>query len=1041
MNRLVSILGCGLAVVVAAVLAVADGPGPAQTPPPPPSRDGGATESAQRRAGLDLFEQKVRPLFLTRCAECHGPKKAKNGLRLDTVPGVQTGGKTGHLFEPGQPDKSLIVKALRHSDPDLSMPPKKTLDDAEIEAVARWIALGAPLPAQSDNDKTATESKLPGAGAYDMGVWRKFWSFRPIRKPIPPRVKNQAWVVNPIDAFVAAQQEAHGFQSVGPADKLTLIRRATLDLTGLPPTPQEIDAFMNDTSGGAYEKLIDRLLASPHYGECWGRHWLDVARYVQGRIIFRGDDRIHNAQPYREYVVRALNKDKPYDQFLTEQLAGDLLPPTTTPEQYFDQITAPAFLSIGAWFDQCTDPNRLRLEMIDDMVNVTSRAFLGLSVGCARCHDHKHDPIPTRDYYALAGVFGSTRLVGEFSDYWRDGRERQKRPLAMPDQVAANDRIRARIDARAAELWQFRQARHAELMAQWKKNEPAYRKAAAAIDRPNVISIEAEDFDGFSNLRVAEVPRDGRPNNEVVETRYRLDQWVKYKVSVPKTSDYAFEAFYASPKKTPLRMTVNGEPVATDALAEPTGAWSLDRGRWQRIGVGQLREGLNFIRFEQDQGEDFPRLDRLRFVQLDPKRAERIKQLAAERGLHPLVLEGFVNDPDDAYPTPAGIEPYLSEGDRQVIAGYEASIAALEKVVTPYELIIAVSDAAHPTNLAVHPGGDTYQTRGDPVPRGVPQLFDNLIDRPTVPPDESGRLELARWLTDPRNPLPARVMVNRIWAWHFGRGLVETPSDFGSHGAEPTHPELLDWLAATFIEQGWSMKKIHRLIMLSNTYRQSSRVEAKAESGEPKAESGEPKAKSGNRDARPETRDPFSADPDNRYVWHYNRRRLEAEAIYDGMLTSIGKVPRQPAGQPLDPVKSYDRAMYVLTTGRSPVGLGVEIRKMLGLFDYDDSGAPIARRPISATPAQSLWWLNNPLPKYYAGKFAERLLKIEDLPPERRLRDAYRIALGRSPTPAEQKQVLAYLEHCLNEERIDQKEAWTRVCLAIYSSSEFRYIE
>jgi hypothetical protein len=877
--------------------------------------------------------------------------------------------------------------------------------------------------------------------------------FQPIHKPALPKVKNTRWPRNPIDLFILAKLEEKGLTPAPEADRYTLIRRLTFDLTGLPPTPEEIRAFLADKSPDAYENLVDRLLASPHYGERWGRHWLDVARYVQGRITFPGVSRSAGDQHYRDYVVRAFNNDKPYDRFVTEQLAGDLLPPAVDRQDYFDQIIAPAFLSIGAWFDMETDPNRLRLEMIDEQINTTSKAFLGLSVACARCHDHKFDPIPTEDYYRLGGIFRSTKLVGEFSDYWRDGRVRQLRQLAMPDEVAANDRIHQQIAAKRAEWWKYLSEQHAELMTAWKADEARLRDAAAKIPRPFVKLFEAEDFNGQSGLRIAQLMRDGK-GVEVIETLLPKAQWVKYIPEVPETAQYRLEALYSTEEKTPITVTVNGAVIATNALSTPTGGADLKFQRWATVGTFELREGMNFIRLDAKEGL-FPRLDRFRLYKLDPAIEQRIRETADALKCNPLLLANLVYDPEDPWPQIAGIEPYLDESKRTTAAAMTAECERLAAEIKPYDLAISVTDQSQPTDLPVHPRGSTYATRDEPNPRGVPHLLDHALPPPIIPPDHSGRLELAQWLTDPRNPLPSHVMVNRIWHWHFGRGIVASTSDFGSRGTPPTNPDLLDWLAATFMsgtsdsllrysgggfgwglsssaklskepplhpspgvpEEGekhspaWSIKRLHRLVLTSSTYRMSSRADA------------------------------VPSDPDNKLLSHFPRQRLDAEALFDAMFTTRNIMPRQASGQPLDVEKSKGRALYVLTSGRSPEGLGLEVRKMLSLFDYDASGAPIAERPTSQTPAQSLFWLNSPLVKYYADKFAERLLKMDRLDDAKRVEMAYLIALGHPPSKEVAEESLAFLEQCEKDEGMTKQQGWTKFCQALFGCSEFRYVD
>jgi hypothetical protein len=824
-------------------------------------------------------------------------------------------------------------------------------------------------------------------------------------------VSDRSWARNPIDAFVLSKLEQAGLKPAPEADTLTLLRRATFDATGLPPTPQEIRAFLADKSPDAYDKLVDRLLASPHYGERWGRHWLDVARYVQSRISFPGVKDTLGDNAYRDYVVRAFNADKPYDRFVTEQLAGDLLPPSADRQQEFDQITAPAFLSIGAWFDQCTDPNRLKLEMVDDMINVTGQGLLGLTVACARCHDHKFDPIPTKDYYALAGIFGSTKIVGDFSQYWRDGRQRLLRPLAMPGQVAANDALLKQIDEKKAQRWKLLADGYAKQMQQWQRDEPKYRAAAKEIPQPFIKRFAAENFHGEHNLRIAQLALNGQ-SVDVIETMTPTDQWLKYIVEAPKDGKYRLEALYSANEPTPVFVTVNGTVVVNDALNAPTGGWELTCQRWATVCTCDLRPGYNFIRIETKQGS-FPRLDRFRLYEVDDSLSSRVARVAASHSLDPAVLGNFVKDPQQPWPTTADIVPYLAPSDQDRIAALDTQVAQLERDVKPYPTVVSVTDQSKPADMPVHLRGDTYAVSNDPVARGVPTLFDGLLDRPSIAPGESGRLELAHWITDPQNPLTARVMVNRLWQWHFGRGLVTTPSDFGTRGAAPTHPQLLDWLAAEFMQSHWSVKHVQRLIMTSATYRMSSRAS-----------------------------DAIAArDPDNKLLSHFNRNRLDAESLYDAMASTTNIIVRQEPGAALDVGKDKNRAMYVLSSNRSPKGLGPEVRKMFDLFDYDSSGATIAQRPQSTTAAQSLFWLNSPLVKHFADNFAQRLLKMDKLTDPKRIDMAYELALGRFPSKDELAEASEYLDSCIEEQKMDRAAAWSSFCQALYGTVEFRYVE
>jgi hypothetical protein len=888
------------------------------------------------------------------------------------------------------------------------------------------IALGASglVVQRSPAQPAATQPLSKRSDAYDWKKWDQFWSFQPVRRPAVTEQTNTSWPRNPIDHFVLAEMKKKGLHPAAEADRYTLIRRLTFDLIGLPPTVEEIRAFVNDPAPDAYEKLVDRLLASPHYGERYGRHWLDVARYVQGRITFPGVNRSSGDQPYRDYVVRAFNNDKPYDRFLTEQLAGDLLPASANRQDYFDQIIAPAFLSIGAWFDMETDPNRLRLEMIDEMISTTSKAFMGLSMGCARCHDHKFDPIPASDYYALGGIFRSTKIVGDLSDYWRDGRVRQLRPLAMPAEVAANDRIRDQIESQKVRWWSFLSGHHENLIRDWKADEPRYRDAAARITSAYVKLFEAEDFSGQSGLRVAQLMRGGK-GVEVIETLLPKAQWVKYTIEVSRTANYRLEALYSTADRTPLTMTVNGTVITKDALATPTGGGDLQFQRWQTAGTFELREGMNFIRFDAKEG-NFPRIDRFRLYEVSPATEKQIQSIATEQKLNPAILSNFICDPEQPWPPVANIESYLSDEDRDAASKMTMTMDELSQHLIQYDLTIAVTDQTAPNDLPIHPRGSVYHISDQPCPRGVPSLLDNALGRPEIASSHSGRLELANWLTDRRNPLTARVMVNRLWHWHFGQGIVATTSDFGSRGTPPTHPELLDWLAAELMAPAqdqalqptpWSIKRMQRLMVTSSTYRMSSRAD---ESMADRA---------------------LQLDPDNRLLSRFPRQRLDAEALFDALFSTRNIMPRQPSGEPLNVEKSKGRALYVLTSGRSPEGLGMEVRKMLSLFDYDSSGAPIAERPRSSTPAQALFWLNSPLVKYYADKFAERLLKMDRLDDAKRVEQAYFIAIGHPPSPQLAAEGLQYVLQCEHDDGLTPPQAWSQLCLAIFGADEFRYVD
>ena len=465
------------------------------------------------------------------------------------------------------------------------------------------------------------------------------------------------------------------------------------------------------------------------------------------------------------------------------------------------------------------------------------------------------------------------------------------------------------------------------------------------MPRSYLRTFKAEEFDGEHNLRIAQLSHDGIATN-ILESMTPSDQWVKYKFDMADEGQFALDALYCTDEAAPLVVQVNGTTVSKNALSESTGGWDLKYERWGEVAAFDLRKGLNFLRIDAKEGM-FPRLDRLRLRRVSTEGSDAIAQAAAKHHLNPLLLTFMLRDPAEPLPSEAGMLPFLTPDENVSIAKLEGEIEQLEKSHKSSDLVISVQDEPKPADMPVHVRGDVYATSGQPVPRGVPRLLDSVLQRPVIPASQSGRLQLAQWIVDPGNPLTSRVMVNRIWQWHFGRGIVASTSDFGTRGDPPSHPELLDYLAAKFVENGWSIKRMHRLILTSRTYQLSV---------EPDAGSAEKLAK---------------LDPDNRLLTHFRRQRLDAEELYDSMLSSANLMIRQPDGQPLNVDKSKNRAMYVLASNRAPKGLGPDIRKMFPLFDYDPSGAPIAVRPTSTTAAQSLFWLNSPVASYYAGRFSE----------------------------------------------------------------------
>jgi len=804
---------------------------------------GSARAAEPDAAGVDFFEKNIRPVLVQRCYNCHGAKaeKIKGKLLLDTRQGLLNGGEGGPIIVPGHPEKSRLIAALQYTDPDMEMPPKHQLEARQIEAFAQWVKMGAPDPRTDTAGATPTATIDP----YNWQVAERFWSFQPIQHPPVPQVSDANWPLSPIDSFLMKGYEEHGLKPVGQADKRTLIRRATYDLTGLPPTPDEVEAFVADNAPDAYEKLIDRLLASPAYGEKWGRHWLDLVRYADTSGC-NSDFPIPQIYKYRNYVIDSFNQDKPYDQFIREQLAGDLLPHKDA-VQRDQQIIATGYLAISRRFGSRNSEFHLTIE---DTIDNLGKVMLGLSVNCARCHDHKFDPIPTADYYALYGIFDSTK-------YAFPGTEIYKHPKDLT---------------------------------------PLGTEAEAKAIREYAAKLAELDDRAEKLLR----------EESVLASR---------------------------------------EKAAADKKIAPTTAPSTQ-----------------------------------------PVRTS--KDAAAELAI-------------------------TKEETRQ-----------MEMKPPPGETAFAVSEGT--------PHDAQIQIKGQPTDLGpkVPRHFLTVLGGQQLPPDEkgSGRLELAQWITDSANPLTARVMVNRIWQFHFGVGIVKSPNDFGSRGQRPTNAALLDYLATRFVQSGWSIKSMHRLIMLSRAYQMQS-VDNPSDS---------------------------SIDNANDYFWRQNPRRLSAEEIRDTILTLSGSLDSTMDGpHPFPPLNEWRFTQHhpfvadYPSNHRSIYLMQQRIRKQpyLAVFDGADTNSTTPDRPISTTAIQALFMMNDPFMHDQADKLAVRIgLAFGD--DASRIDYAYRLCFGRPPTPDEVQTGQQYIQACLAQLK-QSKTPWDhqyRAALESYmrvlmSSNEFVFLD
>jgi hypothetical protein len=789
-----------------------------------------AAARAQGNDAETFFELKIRPVLADTCFKCHGGKKVSQGLRVDSRQALLRGGDSGPAILPGDPAKSLLIQALRHSHETIKMPPGKKLPDQVVGDFVTWIRHGAPWPQQV----------APRSPAFQA---QQHWAFTPIR-PVDPPADPGEWSANPIDRFLLSKSQEQGLRPVGPADRRSLLRRVHFDLVGLPPSPDEVAEFLSDPAPDAFNRVVERLLASPHYGERWGRHWMDVARYAD-TAGDNADYPIPEVRLYRDYIIDAFNADKPYDQFVREQLAGDLLARSGPKERYAEQVIATGFLALSRRY--ATAPYELWPLTLEDAIDTTGRAFLGLTLRCARCHDHKFDPVTKEDYYALYGIFVSTQFP------WAGGEElaSMKRPREHFSPLAPPDEAALRLAAHREQLKALR-------------------------DEADCLEVERADLES--------------PDQQI---------------NKPK-ADLLLQKNKAKLNRVREEITSLLKPSLPRDLP---GAYAVQEGK-----------------------------------------------------------------PEDAY---------------------------------------------------VHVRGDVDQ-RGPTVRRGVPPFLG--VPAPPIPAGESGRLQLAEWLTRPAHPLTARVMVNRIWQHHFGKGLVTTPSNFGLRGEPPTHPELLNWLADRFVESGWSVKAVHRLILSSRAYQRSS------------------------------DHDPADAalDPGNRWYWRFDRLRLDAESIRDAMLAVSGKLDRRRAGpHPFPPIEKWTwtqhvpfkevypsrhRSVYLMTQR-------FQRHPYLALFDGPDTNTTTDQRSTSTVPQQALFLLNNPFVTEQAEGLARRLLAATGDSRER-VELAHELAWQRPASDVEVARALHYIDEYgrqlaamkASHEQIE-REAWSSYARILLAANEFIYVD
>lgn len=929
--------------------------------------------------GLEFFEKRIRPVLVAQCYECHSAnsKSVRGGLLVDSRDALRVGGDSGPAVEPGKPEESLLLAALRYE--GFEMPPSGKLSDEVLADFAKWIAMGAPDPREAIVN--------PSPQVSDPLAARDHWSFQPMVEPRVPPVSKTEWSAGDVDRFILARLEAEDLQPGVDAEPAILARRGYLDLIGLPPTPEEVAAFESAYSHspqGAWIELVDRLLASPHYGERWGRHWLDLARYADstggGRSMIFG-----SSWRYRDYVIAAFNDDMPYDQFLVEQIAGDLLPY----DDYRDgqrQVVATAFLALGPTNYEEQNKRQLRMDVVDEQIDTVGRTFLGMTIGCARCHDHKFDPIPTADYYALAGIFRSTHtLVHANVSNWVE------RPLPLDP-----------VTQQAREAYE---ARLAELTNAVQTQRDAVRRLRDELPLVTLDDGEAKLVGSWqASASVKPFVGDGYryASGQDVSAQYKLTGRVtpgQYEVRVSYTP-------HANRSRT-TRVTIQHAAGSTDVVLDQTRKPAVDE---LYVSLGRFTFADDSDAFVEIAAGDDGRAIVADAVQCLPAEVPSTSAASGEGSSSPGAVVATVD-------FTAQLEA-LRDG--------EVELKALE---TRLKQARAEAPPAPPTTMAVGEEetevGDFHvcirgniDNLGEVVPRGFLRVIESDAAPSSIPAGASGRLELAQWIASSEHPLTSRVMVNRIWQHLFGQGIVRSADNFGTTGELPSHPELLDYLARRFVAEGWSTKKLIRDLMLSRTYRLAS----------------QPLPAS------------IERDPDNRLLSHQNRRRLDAEILYDSMLALGGNLDRTAGGETVRKNTKSEYG-YEFEVGRRAVYLPIfrnNLPDLFAVFDFPDPNLSMGTRTTSTLSTQALFFLNSPFTVGQARLAAESLLAVEGLDDDARLELWYRRALARAPRSSERSQALEFLaRRSVNgaEGQSSDIDRWSAVCHAVMASVDFRYVD
>lgn len=928
------------------------------------------------------FGRQIQPILAKRCYACHGPDKAEGGLRLNQRALAFEKLESGkQAIVAKDPKHSELLRRILSKDEAEQMPPEgPRLTEAQVELIQRWIEQGAE--------------------------WKEHWAFAPATSGEPPNVKKPGWITNPIDSFILSRLEQQGLAPASPAGKAALLRRVTYDLTGLPPTPAEVESYLADQSSDAYEKVVDRLLKSERYGEQWARHWLDLVRYADTNS-FERDGVKPNAWRYRDYVIRAFNSDKPYDQFVREQLAGDELPEVTS-----DGIIATGFYRLGLWDDEPADRLLALYEGFDDIITTTSQTFLGLTVNCARCHDHKIDPITQADYYSMLAFFqGITPNGNPNPNVERAIFESEAKRVAYQDALKEHreklDKTQAKVSAIESE---FRER---------------LSKQDQDLDRPDMDDLEYRfyrdtwqklpNFDAFKPETVAKLERaffDISPATREFSFGFVFAGTLK----VPADGDYTFIV----DSDDGSRLTVDGKEVILYDGIHGTGKPQLAKVT--------LKQGRVPIRLDYFQGPTGAK--ELIVKWSGPGFEQRYLSAMTEEGVKLADRRGkrrdFVQLMKSQGATILGADRYKEYND------LANELEDLKKFKPKADYALCVTETGpNPADTFILKRGNP-QSQGDKV---VPAFLSPLGGgKATIPSPQPGsrtsgrRLALANWIATSDNRLTSRVMVNRIWQHHFGRGIVRSPNNFGLLGDSPTHPELLDWLASTFTLNGWRMKPLHKLIVMSSAYRMSSQPNAVA----------------------------LSKDPLNNLFWRFDMRRLSAEEVRDSVLAVDGRLNTAMYGPGIYPEISDE-----VKAGQSVPGAGwgnsspeeqarrsiyVHIKRSLILpilsdFDFADTDSSCAARFVTTQPTQALGMLNGKFLNDQAAEFAKRLRKESGNETRKQVALAYRLALCREPEPALIDRGLKLIDVLQQKHGRSADQALDQFCLMVLNLNEFMYLD